>query len=210
MDNKFARTIARILSTLFSPLMMPTYAVMMAFFFSYMYFAPVESKVSVGIVTFAITCMLPVTAIYLLYRFKIISDPALNNRRDRLFPYILTALCYLGVAFYFTRVHAPAWMSMFMCGGTAALVVTIVINNWWKISGHATGMGGLTALAFFLVYRGYNLWIDLSLPGTVLIIAGAVCTSRLILERHTLAQVSAGMANGFIWIMLSQLIAPTV
>lgn len=208
MDNKLALTISKIISIMFSPLLMPTYAVVMTFFFSYLFFAPVTSKVSVILVTFAISCMLPVIGIFLLYKFKVIADPSLNNRTDRLLPYIFTAVCYLGVAFYLDRVHAPVWMSLFMCGGTAALIVTTVINRWWKISGHATGMGGLTALAFFLVYRGYILWVDISLPGTVIIIAGAVCSARLILGRHTLGQVTAGFANGFFWILASQLLSP--
>ncbi len=35
-----------------------------------------------------------------------------------------------------------------------------------------------------------------------IVLAGCVCTSRLILQRHTLMQVAAGFLNGFVCVFL--------
>lgn len=208
MINKILTILSRIISIVFSPLMMPTYGALIVFMFSYLYFAPAASRLSVIAVTFAVSCMLPVIAIYLLYKLKRIGDPSLNNRSDRTIPYIICAACYAGLTFYYMRVHAPVWMSAFMCSAIFAVATCAIVNLRWKISGHMTGMGGLCALAFSLVYHGYNLWIDLWLPVILVIIAGFVGTARLILERHTLAQVTAGFFNGLAWVLASQFMLP--
>jgi membrane-associated phospholipid phosphatase len=41
---------------------------------------------------------------------------------------------------------------------------------------------------------------------TIIILSGAVCTSRIILERHTLGQVAAGFLNGAVWVLALPLI----
>lgn len=63
-------------------------------------------------------------------------------------------------------------------------------------------MGGLCALIFYLMLSGnsiYNLeWEFLA----AMILAGLVCSARLLLQRHTLLQVTAGFVNGFLWVLL--------
>ena len=87
-----------------------------------------------------------------------------------------------------------------------ACVINIIVNRWWKISAHAAGMGGLVALMFRIIashYALYNLNVWLSV---MIIVAGMVMTSRVYLKRHTLWQVLAGFANGFICVYLLSMI----
>jgi len=189
--------IAKIISAIFSPLTMGTYGILLVMWLSYLCYSPLKAQAIVIAVTFVATCILPVIAIFCLNRTGIVKDPSLNDSQDRTLPYILTTLCYIGVGIYYHFVNAPIWLSLFMVGGALALIILTVVNRKWKISGHATGMGGLTAMLYFLMCSGncpVNIqWVFIA----GVIAAGLVCTSRLILERHTLLQVAAGFLNGF-------------
>ncbi len=199
---KAITAIARCLSILFSPLLMGTYGIILTMWLSYLCYSPMKARLTVIAVTFVATCAIPVIAIFLLNRLGVVKNPTLNDRTDRTVPYVICTLCYIAVAIYYHFVNAPVWLSMFMLGGAVALVILAVVNRWWKISGHATGMGAIVAMLFFLTCSGnspLNLQPEFI---TGIIVTGAVCTSRLILNRHTLLQVGAGFLNGFICIFL--------
>lgn len=191
------KVLARIFSVIFSPLLMATYGVALAMWLSFLCFLPLGSQLVVILETFLATVAIPVIAIFVLSKIGVIKDPFLNDRGDRTWPYIVETICFIGMGIYFYYVNAPAWLSLFMLGGAVALMVLTVVNHWWKISGHATGVGGLCAMIFYLMVSGntvYNLQWEFA---AAILIAGIVCTSRLILERHTLMQVGAGFLNGF-------------
>ncbi|MDE6085536.1 MAG: hypothetical protein K2G40_03935, partial [Muribaculaceae bacterium] len=165
-----------------------------------------NTLVTVLLVTLGVTIMLPVIAIYILPATGRISAPLLNNRHDRTIPFAVTALCYLGLSGYLWKIHAPGWMTAFMLGAAALVGIVLIINSFWKISGHAAGLGGLTALTVFLTYRGFSLG-GLSLPAMIIILSGIVCTCRLLLNRHSLSQVAAGYFLSLVVIYTSLLVA---
>lgn len=199
---KFINGVASALSIIFSPLLMATYGVALAMVLSFLCFIPAATKLTVILETFLATTAIPVIGIFILSRLKVISDPKLNERRDRTFPYLIETACFIGLAVYLNHINAPAWLSLFLIGGAVALVVLTVVNRWWKISGHATGMGGLCALVFYLMLSGNSIY-DLQWEFLVVVLlAGLVCSSRVILGRHTLGQVTAGFFNGFLWVIL--------
>lgn len=205
--EKTITLISRIISGLTFPLLMPTYAMLVAFATTFLLFLPGQPILTVSLVTLGITAMLPIIAIYFLHHVGIVSDPLLNSRRDRTIPYIVTILSYIGSGAYLWKISAPAWMTAFMMGAAALLAIILFINLVWKISGHAAGMGGLTALSVFLVYKGYCILPSLWLPCSIIVISGIVCSARLLLGRHTLGQVAAGYALAFSVIYLSMLMS---
>lgn len=138
--------IAHIFSWILSPVLIPTYAVFVALWVTLLSFLPVDARWGVVAMTWVITCAIPVVAILLLYKFKVISAPGLNQQKERYIPYVVTALCYLGCGLYMYRAHAPMWLVMFMVGGAAAAFVSCFINIWWKISAHGAAMGGLPCI----------------------------------------------------------------
>ena len=199
---KLLTTIARVMSALFSPLLMGTYGILLAMFLSYLCYSPEKAKLIVIAVTFVATCIVPVIGIFLLSHLGAVKDPMLNERTERGWPYFICILCYLGTGIYYHMVHAPQWLTLFMVGGAIALVILTIVNRWWKISGHATGMGALCAMVFFLMSSGNSVTSLQWEFVTAVILAGCVCTSRLILGRHTLLQVGAGFLNGFLCVFL--------
>lgn len=198
--------IARIISAIFSPLLIPTYAIILALTATYMFVLPLSTKLTVGFAVLLTTCIIPLLAIFILYKMKIVSDTGLNHQSERAIPYIITVVCYLMCAFYFYRAHAPGWLTMFMVGGSVAAVISLVVNRWWKISAHGAAIGGLTAMMFRILVLGVGLPSVFPLTLFTILAAGLVGSSRVLLERHTLPQVLCGTANGFICVYLASLI----
>ncbi|MDE6377339.1 MAG: phosphatase PAP2 family protein [Duncaniella sp.] len=195
--------LSRILSTLFSPLLMPTIGMIAVVTLSIMSVLPARVLFTAVCVTFVMTCLIPLACIFTLYRMGYAKDPGLNEQGDRTVPYFIAIMSYLGCAFFFYRSGAPIWVVNFLNGGATAILINMLVNFKWKISGHSAAMGGLVALFFRLqashvaVYD-MNLWIS-----GVLLLAGVVMTSRIYLGRHTLWQTLAGAANGYlcVWFM---------
>ena len=203
MTDTTVPRIARVVSAASFPLLMPTYAVAILFLFTYLSHIPGGIRLMVTVVTFAVTAALPAVGIYILYKVGKITDPALNERRERTIPFCFTVPSYIATAFYFQSISAPWWMSAFMFGAAVALLISLIINLKWKISGHAMGMGGLTAMSLYLASRGWLTMFGYGLPLAMLLLSGLVATCRLLLGRHTLSQVAAGFALGFVAIYLS-------
>ncbi len=97
--------IAHIFSWILSPVLIPTYAVFVALWVTLLSFLPVDARWGVVAMTWVITCAIPVVAILLLYKFKVISAPGLNQQKERYIPYVVTALCYLGCGLYMYCAH---------------------------------------------------------------------------------------------------------
>lgn len=196
--------ISKALSGIFSPLLMPTYGIVISFTATYMALSsiPLGIKIMVSVIIFALTALLPALTIFMLWRAKKIQDPGLNDRRERLVPLAAALICYIASVVYLFSIHSPWWMWGFMVAAAIAVAVTALVSTKWKISGHATGMGGLTAFVFMLYYNQFVVYHSPALMIATIILAGAVCTARLLLGKHTLAQIAAGFVNGAFWITL--------
>lgn len=199
--------ISRIISAIFNPLVIPTYAMIIVLTTSILMVVPASSKYSVVGTTFAISCLMPLLAIFLLFKLRIVSDAGLNNQKERLIPYSITTICYLALAYYLIVIHSPAWLWAFVVGAAAATIISAVVNLWWKISAHAAAMGGLMAMTFLLMYFKLNVFDINWLFFAIVVAAGLVCTSRLILERHTLWQLLAGTLNGILCVSVAMMLA---
>ena len=84
----------------------------------------------------------------------------------------------------------------FYLGAGATSVVAALITGKWKISAHSSTVGGVAAA---LIWMGFKDMLLFGTPYWVsggIVLCGFVGTSRLILCRHTPAQVFAGYALG--------------
>lgn len=196
------KRICQILSSIFTPLLVPTFAMALLCHVSILSLLPARALWLTVAVTFVLTGVLPAVCIYALFRSGVVSDPGLNNREERTLPYFIAAVCYLGCTFFMYRMGAPGWLTLFFSGGTSAIAVNAIVSMKWKISAHAASMGGFTAMLFRIVAShlavcDVNLWLS-----ALIILTGMVMTARVYLGRHTLLQVLAGVANGFICVWL--------
>ncbi len=190
------KSISHVISTVFQPLLMPTYGVMLLFM--YTYFGVAYSNRFWHIVTpvMLFSFVIPGLLIYMLLRMGLISDLSLKVRKERFYPYVITLLSYSAMVIFYYKTQMPVWFLMMMAGSIAIMMIAILITLVWKISAHMFGVGGLVGGVMSVCYyieHSNPYWLFIGL----FILAGSIGTSRLILKRHTLAQVIAGFLLGF-------------
>lgn len=198
VTDKITNWAAWLISTLLSPLLVPSYAIAIALWNSILAIVPLSTKIHVLITVLLITGVLPAAFIFLLLRLKKVSDMSLSNPRERLIPFIINLLCYAGLVYALYLYHSPSWLIMFGVGGIVALIVTMIVNLRWKISAHGAAMGGLVAFIYMLILKQLTFLNLTSTLYLAVFLTGLVGMSRIIRERHTLMQVLAGIANGAI------------
>jgi hypothetical protein len=186
--------IAKAVSIVFHPLMIPLYAIFIIFHSGTLFsFVPDTVKNFTYIIAAISTVLLPMSVLPLLKFQKIISDYALTDRRERIIPIILSIIFYF-MGFYLTS-RLP--MTNMILALYKALMLAIfgvgMISLYWKISIHMCSMGGLCALVCFIncYYQASSFaWIVFAI-----LMAGIMGSSRLLLGRHTPTQVYLG----FLW-----------
>ena len=167
---------ARICSTIFHPLIIPTVGIFISLFFSYMSLLGDQYILTYTLLVALFTILFPCIGVLMLYKMKLITSVGLVNREERTLPYIIFLVCYVACAVYLWLAGLRGIQFGFVVGGIVALICDLIINRWWKISVHMTAIGGMTGLVFIM---------------------------SILLKRHTLGQVISGFANGFIWICIS-------
>lgn len=199
--SRLLTTISNILSAVFSPLLVPTYAYSIALWTTRMSVLPERTRLISSLVVFAITALIPFSIILFMIRKGLASGPALESRSDRLIPYTVTIICYLFTAWCVWLL--PHWIPMFFIAAAIAAFLDVLINIKWKISAHATSMGGICAAVLFIGLTSQSTVVYLPWLCGIILLSGAVCSARLFLNRHTPAQVYAGWSLGFIVTLIS-------
>jgi len=194
------KTLANIFSVLLHPMLMPTYGLLLLFFgvegIIYDYMTPEPLKWRLIIILFVFTFVFPSINIYLLYRFKRVSDLTLSLSHERTYPYLVTALFYFGLFYLLWDVNLWPEIKLFIGGAGVAILITALINPLTKISAHMVGIGGLTGMLVAVSYMTrfeMTLWVAL-----VIVAAGISGASRLFLQAHTAAQVYLGFVVGLL------------
>lgn len=192
------RRTAHFFSWIFQPLLMPIYGALLFLNLPFYAFSLLPSAVKWYVIScnLLFTFFMPVFIILLMKRFNMISTLTLENREDRKYPILFTAVFYISNYYFLKKVNLPAPYLFFLLAGMFSLISTLFITNYWKISMHMTGIGGLCGSFMLLSF----IWpIDLRLIiAALFLVAGIVGSSRLILNVHTPAQVAAGFAAGFV------------
>lgn len=198
-DSERAVTLlSNILSWVFIPIMMPVYGVMLIFTLSILSMAPFDTKLVFTLIVFGANVVVPLLAVLLLKKMDVVQDMGLNGRGERTIPYLITVLCLSGTGFFLYMKGAPMWVAMFYAGGSLAALVNMLVNFRWKISAHAAGIAGIVAALIQIMKEGspsgdITWWIVASI-----ILCGMLCSARVWLGRHSLMQVIAGSAVGFL------------
>jgi membrane-associated phospholipid phosphatase len=201
---KYAKYLQAV-SNVLHPLLMLTYAAIVLVTCTPLAMLPTTNKwVLVGEV-FLLSCLVPIVFILLLYKLKIVGHWALRDRTDRALPLLINAIAYGACAGILGSQGLPKWALAFYIGATILAFSCWGISFWWKISAHAAGISGATTVAFAL-YMLLPMMFPLAVPLTLVVLTGLLCSIRVYLGRHTMAQVTAGTLLGVVVIALSYLI----
>lgn len=195
MNEKRLIQTAKILSALFMPLYSPMWIFIGLFLFSYMRMFPWGYKLVIICMVYFFTAFIPTMGINLFRAFKRWSHLELSHREHRHMPYIVALLSYATCLVIMTKFNVAMFFRGIVMAALIAQIICITINAWWKISTHMVGIGGLLgALNAFSILFSFNpVWPYCLL----LLLAGAVGTSRIILRQHSLMQVIVGFGVGY-------------
>ena len=185
---------ARVVSMVFTPFYLPSAGLLALFIFSYMSLMPLFYKTLVMLTVYLFTILLPTLLIHAYRNYQGWSRWQLGKRESRMVPYIIAIICYTLCYFVMSYFHVPQFMANILVAALLIQVVCAVVNVWWKISTHTAAIGGFEgALVAFSILFAFNpLWWFC----VILVFAGTVGTSRMILRQHSLSQVVAGFMSG--------------
>ncbi len=201
--SKFLTIPAKIISYLFHPLFIPGYFFLfLANQFPAEFAGITDWQLKLRIFSvFWMTAFFPAFAIFLLWRLKFSESIYLRTQKERIIPYFICMFFYWWM-YYLSRnfTDQPLALKFFYCGIFVATIFGVIINNFIKISLHGIGVGGAVA-AVILCSFFYQTPLGLEITIAVLL-AGIVCTSRLLVSNHTNFEIYSGLAVG----VVSQLI----
>jgi hypothetical protein len=148
------------------------------------------------------TVAFPGLTLFISWRLKLLQSLKLQNRQDRIVGYLVAMFFYWWVWYVMHNLaDVPAVATRFLLGSFLAICGGWMCNIFYKISMHAIAMGGL--VAFFLLFSGQDPYASGLYLSVVVLIAGAVCTARLIVSNHNYFQIVTGLLIG----ALAQLVA---
>lgn len=207
---------AQFLSVIAHPLLMLTYMLLLLllvnpYLFGVNSISDLESKKLILSVFFT-SFLLPAIAIFLMYKLELISSLDMRNKQDRIGPFIVTGIFYLWVFQNVLRNNdMPTAFLIAVLGATLGLFLCFLINLFFKISLHATGIGGFIGMVLITMwlysYGTFEMWVpflgscSISLNLVLmlsLLIGGMIGSARLGLGAHSSKELYTGFALGFL------------
>jgi hypothetical protein len=196
------KTIATVVSGVFHPLLFPTYGAFMLIAANPHIFGLLGSKASLLwlMVVFILTFLFPTIWLLMMKKLDLVQSLKLETATERIIPYIATCSFYLWAFMMFKPGHtntlfSSSLISLMLLGAAISGFVGFFANIFTKISIHTIGAGSMLGLVLAILRFSYY---DLRILFVIIIImAGLIGTSRLILKAHDTKQVYLGYLAGF-------------
>ena len=190
------RTIARIISVIFHPLLIPTYALLiMSNMRTNMFFVlPAGHRFFTVMIVFLLSFVMPLLVILIFYKFGFIKSLQMESRRERILPLFTVSIFFYATYYLLKQESYYALFNIFMLGATLLTILSVLINYFTKISIHMLALGGLfgTLAGFSISYNQQYMYILYLLAA----VAGLTGFARLKLNAHTPGQVYGGYLLG--------------
>lgn len=206
--DKAAGVVARFVSGVMVPFLMPLYVVGFAFWGNTIFsLITTAQKWRIAGMVALVAVLIPMFVVWVLYAFRIIKDPGLNNRGERIIPMLATIICYIASAYMLSDVVGAYLLRLMLVAGVGCLSVAFAVTFFWKISLHMVGVGGLLAMLLSINLMGLGDMLNAMVA--MIALAGVLASSRLYLGRHTPMQVLCGFLVGFgaAFVVMNYLIA---
>jgi hypothetical protein len=190
------KRLAQIISIVFHPILIPTYGMLLLLsidtFFTFQ--IQFKAKVVLMIMMLSSTVLIPMILFFIFKRTGLIDDIYMKTKEERQFPYLSLTIIYFLLYFLFAKTELHPIFSFFLLTTTLISLVLLLMNQFWKISAHTAGIGGLTAM---MIGLSSKLQIDLLLVIAITIFfSGMVGFARLKTNSHKPAEVYSGYLAG--------------
>ncbi|MCF6342533.1 MAG: hypothetical protein L3J31_07000, partial [Bacteroidales bacterium] len=136
---------ARIISVLFHPLLMPTYAALLLFNIPGHFSLSLSANYPYLFPAFVFTTTFVFSALIILTYLKMgfVKNLEMKNRQERTLPLVTMAGIYYLTYHLLKQGPVPTLFNFFMLGATMLVLLSLLLNYITKISIHMVAMGGL-------------------------------------------------------------------
>lgn len=144
---------------------------------------------------------MPMMTVFLLKGLGFISSIRLPEQKDRIVPYVACITFFFWSYYVSKKLDDPYELRVFLLSLFLTASASLLINNYIKISMHATGFGGVNALLVLMLMNGrMNDGFMLSVS---FLLAGLVCVGRIHQKHHHPAEIYTGYFCGAIILYFS-------
>lgn len=181
------------------PLLVAFYSVLFVFILPIFEIQSLGSQfvISICVLAFTTTILLPVFTMMMLKRQNIISSYRIEKRQERLTPYILVFIYYSITAYIMYKIdYIPIIVVLLFAIPAAASFILACINLILKVSAHALSMSSFNTMLLLIMYH-YD--IELLVPVVVtFVLSIIVVMSRHYLKAHSWLELILGYFTGII------------
>ena len=194
---------AKFISYVFHPLFIPLYITYFIIQIRSYQLAGINDWINLRILlqVFVNCTFLPLASILLLRALNFIDSVFLRTQRDRIIPYIICMIFYFWNWYVFKNNHEIKDLVSVSMAIFNASVLGFLVNISMKVSMHVISVGVMTTFVALLAFSdssSFSFYLSIAV-----LIAGIVCTSRLIVSDHSQKEIYYGFLIG----ILSQLAA---
>ncbi len=194
-NYNMSEKLAKLISNIFNPLLLPTLGFLLLFFSGfYNSMLTIEARRFILLVIFFSTATLPMLSIAVL-AFNPKFDFLMSNSRDRIVPLLFSSIFYYIGFILLGRIQFLPVFKLFMIACVLLIIALLLVSFKWKISIHMAAIGAVTATFFALSFRwGVN---PMSAIVVLILVSGLTGSARLVLNKNNMLQLAAGYILGF-------------
>jgi hypothetical protein len=189
---------AKIFSYLFHPIFAPLYSVAILFRLPiYLNYKLPQEFINFSYAVVLLNLVVsPILVSLYLKRKGLLESLEMKSAKERIIPYVVSALLYGLTFFLFRQIQMPELYLKFFLGAFFA-ILTLLIGAALsqKISAHLAGLGGICGMLYsvsMITFVDTLTWLLLAI-----IISGLVASSRLVLKSHSGIELISGFFLGF-------------
>jgi hypothetical protein len=195
VKRKWIQKTATVISVLFHPVFIPLFGLIIIYSApTLLSYIPFNIKRGIFILVTANNVIIPLSMTAVFYSRGIIKSVFAQERSERIILLTFSLVMYSITALLLLKVPVPSLIKAYFVSIAVVTLATLFITFFYRLSLHAASTGGLLALAGFMIFR-FNI-VSVSHIIILLIVCGAVLTSRLYLEEHKSGEVLTGFVTG--------------
>ena len=203
--NNFLYRLSHLISVVFHPVFMPFYGLLILYNApTLLSFAPLKIKKLSLLLVAVNNILLPLAVALVLYSRGAIKTFYARGKNERTLLLTITMFLYLVTTVMMIRLPLPNLIKAYFIATTFITFVTIIVNQFWRLSLHAVAAGGLMTVVCFLVYL-FEVPVIWYLAGMIFL-SGLIMFSRLYNDDHKPAEVWTGYFAGVVSMIASFLL----
>lgn len=197
------RIVAKIIAVIFHPLFIPVYVLLFT-----LYISPAttgldpDQKFRLSISFSLMYVFFPLVTVLLAKGLGFLKSIQLKSQQDRIIPYIGCGVYFFWMWYVMHNQEGfPRPLTWFSLGVFFASSGGLTVNSFMKVSMHAIAMGVALTFMYLSAFQSdfaFGFYVTVAL-----LVAGVVCTARLITNDHSPREVYVGLIIG----ILAQLLA---